>query len=120
MKDEQRMICVSTEDKCGVLVRVAGIITAKGANIHRVTACADQTRPGRSIILIVATVEPRLQERVLKEINRLVNVFWALDVTPTEARVVSDDGKVPTSFCAIRTGEERIGKTSFGHGLLNE
>lgn len=106
MKDHQCMICVSTEDKCGVLVRVAGIITAKGANIDRLTACADRTRPGRSIILIVATVESRLQERVVKEINRLVNVFWALDVTQT----------VRTSFCANRTREETIGKTSVTHG----
>lgn len=86
MKDEQRTICVSAEDKCGVLMRVIGIIVAKGANIDRIAAYADPGCPGRSKILIVATLEPRLQRRVLGEINRLINVFWALDVTGWKRR----------------------------------
>lgn len=81
MNDEQRTICVGAENKPGVLMRVIGIITAKGANIELVIAGADPNREGRSEILIVATLEGRLQGRVVREINRLVNVFHAVDVT---------------------------------------
>jgi acetolactate synthase small subunit len=79
LKNGERTICVWAEDKCGVLARVVGIIAAKGANIERLIVSAD--RPGRSRILIVTTLEPRLQERVVREISRLVNVFRAVDVT---------------------------------------
>lgn len=101
MKDKQRTICVWAENKCGVLVRVVGIISAKGANIDRLIAFADQSRPGRSKILIVATLEHRLQERVVKEINRLVNVVWAVDVTdqnPCDGRILRHCEKTLLQF----------------------
>lgn len=74
-------IRVWVEDKHGVLMRVAGIISAKGANIHALTATPDPWQEGVSRITIVSDLEPRLHQRVVNEMNRLVNVFLAVDLT---------------------------------------
>ena len=80
----QRMIHVWAENKPGVLIRVANIITSKGANIDRLVADADPLRAGISKIVVVATLEPHLHARVVAEMNRLVNVLFALDVTDAQ------------------------------------
>jgi acetolactate synthase small subunit len=77
----RQTIRVWVEDKHGALLRVAGIISAKGANIHALTATPDAWQEGVSIITIVSDLEPRLYQRVVNEMNRLVNVFLAVDMT---------------------------------------
>jgi acetolactate synthase small subunit len=77
----RQTIRVWVEDKHGALMRVAGVISAKGANIHALTLTPDPWREGVSTITIVSDLEPRLHQRVLNEMNRLVNVFLAVDVT---------------------------------------
>jgi acetolactate synthase small subunit len=86
-------LCV--EDKPGVLMRVAGIVTAKGANIDALTVAADPERAGLARIAVVADVEPRLTGRVVSEMNRLVQVLSAIDVSNGE----------PSNSCAH--GSER-------------
>ncbi len=63
-------------------MRVAGIITAKGANIHSLTVEPDPLQMGLAQIYVVADIELRLRQRVLNEMNRLVQVIRACDVTP--------------------------------------
>ena len=63
-------------------MRVAGIITAKGANIHSLTVEPDPLQMGLAQIYVVADIELRLRQRVLNEMNRLVQVIKAWDVTP--------------------------------------
>lgn len=63
-------------------MRVAGIITAKGANIHSLTVSQDPLQPGVAHIRLVAELELRLQGRVINEMNRLIQVFEAVDLTP--------------------------------------
>ncbi len=77
----RRTIRVWVEDKHGVLMRVAGIISAKGANIHALTLTPDPWQDRVSTITIVADLEPRLHQRVVNEMNRLVNVYVAVDIT---------------------------------------
>ncbi len=77
----RQTIRVWVEDKHGALLRVAGIISAKGANIHSLTVAPDPWEEGVSRITIVSDLEPRLHQRVVNEMNRLVNVFLAVDVT---------------------------------------
>jgi acetolactate synthase small subunit len=84
MPEEQRIIHVWAENQPGVLMRVANTITAKGANIDRLMADADPLRTGISKIVIVATLETHLHRRVVAEMNRLVNVLFALDVTEAQ------------------------------------
>jgi acetolactate synthase-1/3 small subunit len=65
------------EDQPGVLMRVAGPITAKGANIRSLTLAPDPEWPGRSKILLEAELEARYVQRVLNEMNRLIPVIEA-------------------------------------------
>jgi acetolactate synthase I/III small subunit len=81
MDEEQRVITVWAEDKPGVLMRVANILTAKGVNIEQLTAAPERYQPGMSKIVIVTNLEPRFRPRVLNEVKRLVNVLSAIDVT---------------------------------------
>ena len=80
----RQTIRVLVEDKHGVLLRVAGIISAKGANIHTLTVTPDPWEEGVSTITLASDLEPRLHQRVVNEMNRLVNVFLAVDVTANE------------------------------------
>jgi acetolactate synthase small subunit len=84
MSATPRTIHVWAEDKPGVLMRVANTITSKGANIDRLHADRDPRRPGVSRIVLVASLEPHLHRRVTAEINRLVNVLFARDVTEAQ------------------------------------
>jgi acetolactate synthase-1/3 small subunit len=74
-------IHLSVEDKPGVLMRVAGIITAKGANIHALSLAADPDQAGVARIILVADVETRLKTRIVNEMNRLIQVLTAIDVS---------------------------------------
>ncbi len=77
----RQTIQVWVEDKQGALMRVVGIISAKGANIRALTMTPDPRRKGASRITLVADVEPQLRERVVNEIKRLVHVLAAVDAT---------------------------------------
>jgi acetolactate synthase-1/3 small subunit len=84
MDEERRVIRVRAEDKPGVLMRVANIITAKGVNIDWLTVAPEWGQPGISQITITANLEPRFRQRVVSEMDRLINVFSARDVTEEE------------------------------------
>ena len=77
----QQRIHVSIEDKPGALMRVTGILTAKGCNIRSLRVDPDPVHAGLSQIFLIAEVEERLQTRVITEMNRLVNVLLATDIT---------------------------------------
>ena len=76
-----QVIQVRLENKPGALMRVAGILTATGSNIQSLILKPDALEEGISNMTIVADIEPRLRERVVQQMNRLVNVFSASDVT---------------------------------------
>ncbi len=75
-----QVIRVSLEDKPGALMRVTGIMTAKGINIDSLSLAPDPERPGLARITLSARVEERYRTRILKEMNRLVNVLRAEEV----------------------------------------
>jgi acetolactate synthase small subunit len=77
----RQIIQIWIEDKHGALMRVVGIISATGANIRALTMKPDPSRKGASRITLVADVEPGLHQRVVDEMNRLVNVLAAVDAT---------------------------------------
>ena len=72
-------IVIWLENKPGALMRVAGVLTAKGCNIESLNVSPDAWQDGISRMTVVAEVEPRLRARVLSEMNRLVNVLFAGD-----------------------------------------
>jgi acetolactate synthase small subunit len=77
----RQTIQIWIEDKHGALMRVVGIISGTGSSIRALTMKPDPSRKGASRITLVADVEPGLHQRVVQEMNRLVNVFAAVDAT---------------------------------------
>ena len=77
----QQTIQIWVDDQPGTLMRVAGILAAKGANIESLTVAQDPTQLGVSRITIRTELEPHLHARVVSQMNRLVNVHLAQDVS---------------------------------------
>ena len=77
----QQTIQIWVDDQPGALLRVAGILAARGANIQSLNAAQDPTRPGVSRITIRVDLDAHWHERVVKQMNRLVNVHLAQDVS---------------------------------------
>jgi acetolactate synthase small subunit len=102
----RQTIRVWVEDKHGALLRVAGIISAKGANIHALTLTPDPWQEGVSIITIISDLEPRLHQRVVNEMNRLVNVFLAVDVTGSPFDALRDAVRQPLPVEPLASGAQ--------------
>jgi|SRR5579883_263982 len=75
-----QIISVLMENKPGALMRITGLFTARGYNIESITVARTQD-PALSQMTIAANVEDRLRAQVLKQINKLVNVLQAVDLT---------------------------------------
>lgn len=82
-----QIISLLVENKPGALMRVTGVLTARGFNIESLTV-AKTFDPTLSRISIVVDVEPALRSQVIKQMNKLVNVLQATDLTdgPAVAR----------------------------------
>jgi len=83
-----QVISLLVENKPGALMRITGVISARGYNIESLTV-ARTLDPGLSRMTIVVDVDPGLREQVVKQMNRLINVLQAADVTDG-ARVCRD------------------------------
>jgi acetolactate synthase I/III small subunit len=82
-----QIISLLLENKPGALMRVTGLLTARGFNIESLTV-ARTLDPDLSRMSIVVDVEPHLRTQVIKQMNKLVNVLQATDLTdgPAVAR----------------------------------
>lgn len=76
----QQVISLLVENKPGALMRVTGLISARGYNIESLTV-ARTLDPALSRISLVVDIEPNLQAQVIKQMNKLVNVLQASDLT---------------------------------------
>ena len=74
-----QVLDVLLEAKPGALMRVTGILTAKGINIDRLSLSPDAGRPGLARIRLSARVEERYRQRIVKEIRRLVQVLSVVE-----------------------------------------
>lgn len=72
------------ENKPGALLRVTGLLGARGYNIESLTV-ARTTDPALSRMTIVVDVEPQLRGQVIKQMNKLINVLQATDLTEAPA-----------------------------------
>lgn len=77
-----QIISLLLENKPGALMRVTGVLTARGFNIESLTV-ARTIDPTLSRMSIVVDVEPHLRGQVIKQMNKLVNVLQATDMTDT-------------------------------------
>jgi len=82
-----QIISVLLENKPGALLRVTGLLSARGFNIESLTV-ARTLDPELSRMTIVVDVDAKVRSQVVKQINKLVNVLQASDLTegPAVAR----------------------------------
>jgi len=75
-----QLISLLMENKPGALMRVTGLISARGYNIESLTV-ARTLDPELSRMSIVVDVEPNQRAQVLKQMNKLINVLQAVDLS---------------------------------------
>src|ERR1700716_2675651 len=75
-----QVISLLLENKPGALMRVTGVLTARGYNIETLTV-ARTLDPELSGMTIVVDVDPTLRAQVIKQMNKLINVLQAVDLT---------------------------------------
>ena len=73
-------ISLLVENKPGALLRVTGLLGSRGYNIESLTV-ARTLDPELSRMTIVVDVDSRLCAQVIKQMNKLINVLQATDVT---------------------------------------
>ncbi len=81
-----QVISLLLENKPGALMRVTGVLTARGYNIDTLTV-ARTLDPELSRMTIVVDVDATLRAQVIKQMNKLVNVLQAVDLTESRAVV---------------------------------
>src|SRR5450432_4293930 len=79
-----QVISILLENKPGALLRVTGVLAARGYNIETLTV-ARTIDPELSRMTIVVDVEDRLRGQVVKQMNKLINVLQATDLTDAPA-----------------------------------
>ena len=75
-----QVISLLLENKPGALLRVTGLLSARGYNIESLTVARTQD-PELSRMTIVVDVDPTLRAQVIKQMNKLINVLQAVDLT---------------------------------------
>jgi acetolactate synthase-1/3 small subunit len=81
-----QVISLLLENKPGALMRVTGLLGQRGYNIESLTV-ARTLDPMVSRMTIVVEVDANLRQQVIKQMNRLVNVLQATDLTESPAVV---------------------------------
>ncbi len=79
-----QIISLLVENKPGALMRITGVLSARGYNIESLTV-ARTLDPTLSRMTIVVDIEPHLRTQVIKQMNKLVNVLQASDLTEAAA-----------------------------------
>ena len=77
-----QVISLLMENKPGALLRVTGLLGARGYNIESLTV-ARTLDPALSRMTIVVDVDSKLCVQVIKQMNKLVNVLQATDLNET-------------------------------------
>jgi acetolactate synthase-1/3 small subunit len=80
----QQIISLLLENKPGALMRVTGLIGQRGYNIESLTV-ARTLDPTLSRMTITVDVEPATRAQVIKQMNKLINILQATDVTEAPA-----------------------------------
>ena len=80
----QQIISLLMENKPGALMRVTGLLSQRGYNIESLTV-ARTLDPELSRMTIVVEADDVLRPQVIKQMNKLVNVLQASDLTEAAA-----------------------------------
>jgi acetolactate synthase-1/3 small subunit len=79
-----QVISLLLENKPGALLRVTGLLGARGYNIESLTV-SRTLDPELSRMTIVVDVDANLRQQVIKQMNRLVNELQATDLSESPA-----------------------------------
>ena len=79
-----QLISLLVENKAGALMRVTGLLSARGYNIESLTV-ARTLDPELSRMSIVVDVDVAQRGQVIKQMNKLINVLQASDLTDSPA-----------------------------------
>ena len=79
-----QVISLLLENKPGALMRVTGLLSQRGYNIDSLTV-ARTLDPQLSRMTIVVDVDSALRQQVIKQMNKLINVLQATDLTDSPA-----------------------------------
>jgi acetolactate synthase-1/3 small subunit len=79
-------ISLLMENKPGAMMRVTGLLTQRGYNIESLTV-ARTLDPTLSRMTIMVDVDSKLRAQVIKQMNKLINVLQANDLTDSPAVV---------------------------------
>jgi len=79
-----QVISLLVENKPGALMRITGLLSARGYNIESLTV-ARTLDPGLSRMTIAVDVDATLRQQVIKQMNKLINVLQASDLTELPA-----------------------------------
>jgi acetolactate synthase-1/3 small subunit len=79
-----QVISLLVENKPGSLMRITGVLSARGYNIESLTVARTMDAT-LSRMTIVVDIEPQLRSQVIKQMNKLVNVLQASDLTDSPA-----------------------------------
>src|SRR5271169_1785997 len=77
-----QVISLLVENKPGALMRITGLLSQRGYNIESLTV-ARTLDPVLSRMTIVVDVDAALRQQVIKQMNKLVNVLQANDLSET-------------------------------------
>ena len=80
----QQIISLLMENKPGALMRVTGLLSQRGYNIESLTV-ARTLDPDVSRMTIAVDVDPTLRALLIKQMNKLINVLQATDLTEVAA-----------------------------------
>ena len=79
-----QLISLLVENKAGALMRVTGVLAARGYNIESLTV-ARTLDPELSRMSIVVDIESSQRAQLIKQMNKLINVLQAQDLTEGSA-----------------------------------
>jgi acetolactate synthase-1/3 small subunit len=79
-----QVISLLVENRPGALMRITGVLSSRGYNIESLTV-ARTLDPMLSRMTIVVDVDPSLRRQVIKQMNKLINVLQASDLTEAPA-----------------------------------
>jgi len=100
-----QVISLLLENKPGALMRVTGLLTQRGYNIESLTV-ARTYDPELSRMTIVVDVDPTLRQQVIKQMNRLINVLQATDLTDSPPWCANCAGADPHQYGIAHRGSE--------------
>ena len=79
-----QLMSLLMENKPGALMRVTGLLSARGYNIESLTV-ARTLDPELSRMSLVVDIEPHQRGQLIKQMNKLINVLQASDLTEAPA-----------------------------------